>query len=109
MSNIPKPHTNEYINFLLINALKNLSSEQLATLHNSIGKRLSNTVTLTGWVARHKVGNLCMCVGKQPIRNMGWWESYKSLTINDSLFPSLTWEDEPVEVEINIKINEETE
>ena len=39
----------------------------------------------------------------KPIRDTVWkeWESDKvSLSIDDSFFPDLTWEDEPIEVEL---------
>ena len=52
------------------------------------------------WVARDWDGMLYVYFNK-PIRDTVWkeWNSDEdSLSIDDSLFPDLTWEDEPLEV-----------
>ena len=54
------------------------------------------------WVARDWVGMLYAYFNK-PIRDTVWkeWDSDKvSLSIDDSFFPELTWEDEPLEFEL---------
>ena len=54
------------------------------------------------WVARDWVGMLYAYFNK-PIRDTVWkeWDSDKvSLSIDDSFFPELKWEDEPIEVEL---------
>lgn len=54
------------------------------------------------WVARDWGGMLFAYFNK-PIRDTVWkeWNSDKvSLTIDDSFFPELKWEDEPIEVEL---------
>lgn len=54
------------------------------------------------WVARDWGGMLYAYFNK-PIRDTVWkeWDSDKvSLNIDDSFFPELKWEDEPIEVEL---------
>lgn len=60
------------------------------------------------WVARDEDGSLCICNTK-PIRiSKKWYKGYWDhdefdgmLEIKDkSLFPNLTWEDEPIEVSL---------
>ena len=54
------------------------------------------------WVARDWGGMLYAYFNK-PIRDTVWkeWDSDKvSLSIDDSFFPELKWEDEPIEVEL---------
>lgn len=54
------------------------------------------------WVARDWGGMLFAYFNK-PIRDTVWkeWDSDKvSLCIDDSFFPDLTWDDEPIEVEL---------
>lgn len=60
------------------------------------------------WVARDWGGMLYAYFNK-PIRDTVWkeWGSDKvSLSIDDSFFPELEWEDEPIEVELRPAINE---
>ena len=60
------------------------------------------------WVARDWGGILDAYFNK-PIRDTIWkeWNSDKvSLNIDDSFFPELKWEDEPIEVELRPVINE---
>lgn len=56
------------------------------------------------WIARDKNGNLNLFQTK-PIRMCGYkWEEdviYKhSIEIDNNLFPNLTWDDEPIEVDL---------
>ena len=54
------------------------------------------------WVARDWCGMLYAYFNK-PIRDTVWkeWDSDKvSLSIDDSFFPELKWEDEPLDVEL---------
>ena len=54
------------------------------------------------WVARDWCGMLFAYFNK-PIRDTVWkeWDSDKvSLSIDDSFFPELKWEDEPLDVEL---------
>ena len=60
------------------------------------------------WVARDWGGMLYAYFNK-PIRDTVWkeWNSDKvSLSIDDSFFPELTWEDEPIEVELRPAITD---
>lgn len=68
-------------------------------------------VTISGWVCRDKEiceqYNTDLWVGTfKPIRKLDtYWAASKAalIPISPSLFPSLTWQDEPIEVEIQIK------
>ena len=54
------------------------------------------------WVARDW-GGMLFAYFTKPIRDTVWkeWDSDKvSLSIDDSFFPELKWEDEPLEVEL---------
>lgn len=65
----------------------------------------TNTLALIGWVARDEDGNLFMYRTK-PERNevlQVWIGRYADFDLRNSLFPSLTWEDEPLAVEITIR------
>ena len=60
------------------------------------------------WVARDCVGMLYAYFNK-PIRDTVWkeWDSDKvSLSIDDSFFPELKWEDESIEIEIRPTITD---
>ena len=60
------------------------------------------------WVARDWSGMLYAYFNK-PIRDTVWkeWDSDKvSLSIDDSFFPELKWEDEPIEVELRPTITD---
>ena len=62
--------------------------------------------TISGWVCRDKDGRLLLFRLNKPQREtVGYWDSwddgYEYLPSN--LFPNLTWQDEPIEVEIQIK------
>ena len=60
------------------------------------------------WVARDWCGMLYAYLNK-PIRDTVWkgWDSYKvSLRIDDSFFPELKWEDEPIEIIIRPAITD---
>ena len=60
------------------------------------------------WVARDWSGMLYAYFNK-PIRDTVWkeWDSDKvSLSIDDSFFPDLKWEDEPIEIELRPTITD---
>ena len=60
------------------------------------------------WLARDWSGMLYAYFNK-PIRDTVWkeWDSDKvSLSIDDSFFPELKWEDEPIEVELRPAITD---
>lgn len=60
------------------------------------------------WVARDKDGELVLYKGK-PVRShskdkwVSFGVNWENFTIDESLFPDLKWEDEPIEVELTIK------
>ena len=60
------------------------------------------------WVARDWGGMLYAYFNK-PIRDTVWkeWDSDKvSLSIDDSFFPDLKWEDEPIEIKLRPTITD---
>ena len=64
-------------------------------------------VTIDGWVARDSNGTLWIC-SEEPQRYSDWWiidtnEEYTKKELPSYLFPSLTWESDPLEVTITIK------
>ncbi|MCR4564817.1 MAG: hypothetical protein K5651_01865 [Bacteroidales bacterium] len=67
--------------------------------------------TITGWVARdsEEYGNLCLFPQK-PKRGAYAWSvcRWNYLKLPDTTFPSLRWEDEPIEVAVTIKRKEES-
>lgn len=67
-------------------------------------KEVEETV-ISGWVARDNDGHLFTYCTK-PERNenlQAWIGRYADFDMRDSLFPDLTWESEPGQVEIQIK------
>lgn len=61
--------------------------------------------TISGWVARDKSGYLVLHY-KKPHRTLGgdkWYSALSQKPLPKDHFPSLTWQDEPIEVEITIK------
>ncbi len=64
-------------------------------------------VTIDGWVARDENGTLWIC-SEEPQRYSDWWiidtdEEYTKKELPSYLFPSVTWESDPLEVTITIK------
>ena len=58
---------------------------------------------LKGWVARDGDYELCL-YEEYPARGNKYWEVLGDFwQLPPHLFPSLTWEDEPIEVEITIQ------
>ena len=58
--------------------------------------------TISGWVCRDKDGTLCLYY-KKPMRGKEEWFGNYDRQLPEDSFPSLTWQDEPIEVEITIK------
>lgn len=71
----------------------------------------SETTVISGWVARddgerwHE-RELHLFTRNKPERRklMGDWIGRPSMTLDSKLFPDLTWESDPIEVEITIKV-----
>ena len=64
--------------------------------------------TINGWMARDKNGDLVCCAGSKPFKEEKlpfWRVDYRNYIecIPNDLFPSVTWDSEPMEVEITIK------
>lgn len=82
-------------------------SSYLQGAQDFLGKREKDADTvIRGWVARDKDDNLFIYSDK-PKRvydgEFSRWEGLYLDTISNSLFPDLTWDDEPQECEIIIK------
>lgn len=73
---------------------------QLENLKRMLKK--PNTATIEGWVCRDKDGTLCIYYTKPMRGKEEWFGNYDRQLPEDS-FPSLTWHDDPIEVEIQIK------
>lgn len=61
---------------------------------------------ISGWVARDGDGRLLVFRHNKPQREtMGYWDSWDDgyEYLPPDFFPDLTWEDEPIEVDIIIK------
>lgn len=72
--------------------------------------KLDADTVIQGWVGRDQDGNLPLFVGSKPYKpeGMDYWSvphgrSLEYLNLNPALFPDLTWESEPLEVELLIK------
>lgn len=76
-------------------------------------KEAKETV-ISGWVARDKKDNALNLHAEEPYRTQSgyqqgdepdWWESECAsfLPLDKGLFPDLTWDSDPIEVEIIIK------
>lgn len=74
----------------------------------------SEAIVIQGWVCRDKKDNALNFHAEKPYRAQSgydvcdepdWWESdcASFLPLDKSLFPDLTWESEPLEVEIIMK------
>lgn len=77
-------------------------------------KEKDTDTVIQGWVCRDKKDNALNLHAEKPYRTQSgydvydepdWWESdcASFLPLDNSLFPDLTWESEPQEVEIIIK------
>ena len=73
-----------------------------------------NDTMIQGWVCRDKKDNALNLHAEKPYRAQSgydvynepdWWESdcASLLPLDKSLFPDLTWESDPIEVELIIK------
>lgn len=58
--------------------------------------------TISGWVCRDKDGALCLYY-ENPMRGKEEWFGNYNCHLPEYSFPSLTWQDDPIEVEIIIK------
>lgn len=69
---------------------------------------LDADIVISGWVARASDGHLAL-FKRKPDReiymrsNNGLWFGGSMTELDSSLFPDLTWDDDPIEVELIIK------
>lgn len=81
-------------------------------MKDALGKQEKDADTvISGWVARDRDSDLYIYTCK-PERNfnLGYWDgNVADVTPSNDLFPDLTWELEPLEVEIIIKRKKKTE
>lgn len=71
-----------------------------------LGKQEKDADTvIQGWAARDKSGDLYIYTCKpERIINLGYWGgNVTDITPSNDLFPELTWESDPLQVEITIK------
>lgn len=72
----------------------------------ALGKQEKDADTvIQGWVARDKTGYLVLHY-KEPHRTLGgekWYSAQSQKSLPRESFPDLTWESDPIEVEITIK------
>ena len=78
--------------------------EREGTVHAILNHPCNNLPKIHGWVARELNGALNL-YEVEPARYKGfWWDrDYTSTCLDPDLFPDLTWEDEPIEVELLIR------
>lgn len=67
---------------------------------------------ISGWVARDSDGTLTLFEGKpERVRyirsNEGLWMAKNMTDLVSELFPALTWDSDPIEVELRIKRKDE--
>lgn len=66
------------------------------------------TAVLVGWICRDNNSlNAQVLIGDKPKRTgFGFWENESAdcITLPTDSFPSLTWESDPIEVELTIKL-----
>lgn len=75
----------------------------------ALGKQEKDADTvIQGWVARDKNGDLVCCAGSKPFKEEKlpfWRVDFRNFIecIPNDLFPDLTWDSDPIEVELIIK------
>lgn len=63
---------------------------------------IEQETVLSGWVARDENNSLYL-YGKRPVRDHNEWIEETVIILDDDLLPDLTWDSEPIEVELIIK------
>ena len=71
----------------------------------ALGKQEKDTedAVISGWVARDADENLFVYSSKPERIGTMWYGEYANFNLRNRLFPDLTWESEPIEVELIIK------
>lgn len=65
-------------------------------------KEISSLPTIKGWVARDEKGDVYLYPYYRPTRDKGCWFGMTGVFLKGDPFPSLSWEDEPIEVGLPI-------
>lgn len=69
----------------------------------ALGKQEKDAATvIQGWLARDENNSLYL-YEKRPVRDHNEWIEETVIYLDDDLFSDLTWDDNPIEVEIIIK------
>ena len=93
---------------------KALEKETKESLNQWLSEKDTEETVIQGWVCRDKKYNALNLHAEKPYRAQSgydvsnepdWWESdcASFLPLDKNLFPDLTWDDDPIEVEIIIK------
>ncbi len=100
--NILKPHGGQG---MVVTEILRDHYDDLLSFIESREKEESEFPIIKGWVARDKDGTLIL--GRAcPYRITGsgvWMGFHQCMKIDNESFPDLKWEDEPIEVEIQIR------
>lgn len=101
-------HANKLPNIDVIKAFM-LSSFYLGARWADEHPAKKQAVITNAWVARDESGELIAHAEKQERDNCGKeWDSNKGMiTLDDTLFPSVTWENSPKKVRVTIELEEE--
>lgn len=88
--------------------IENHTDEEVYECLKKYGAVEDVDTVIQGWVARDKNGDLVCCVGSKPYKeeNIPFWKvNFRNFfeCIPNDLFPDLTWDDDPIEVELIIK------
>ncbi len=85
-------------------------SSYLQGAQDLLGKQEKDAeeTVIQGWVARDKNGDLVCCAGSKPFKEEKlpfWRVDFRNFIecIPNDLFPDLTWDSDPIEVELIIK------
>lgn len=62
-------------------------------------ERMASCPTIKGWVARDEKGDVYLYPYYRPTRDTSCWFGLMGFFLKGDPFPSLRWEDEPIEVE----------
>ena len=91
-----------------------LEKETKESLNQWLSEKDTEETVIQGWVCRDKKYNALNLHAEKPYHAQSgydvsnepdWWESdcASFLPLDKNLFPDLTWDDDPIEVEIIIK------
>jgi len=88
--------------------MENHTDEEVYECLKKYGAVEDVDTVIQGWVARDKNGDLVCCAGSKPFKEEKipfWRVDFRNFIecIPNDLFPDLTWDSDPIEVEIIIK------